>query len=228
MITSRWYRAALLTVAAALAFPAEAQLQPYSSSASAPQKRTGISVFGGYQLNGDVDAYAGKLVVDDAATYGAAVDVAVGGGATAQLLWIYSPTTAKFTSYDPFYPSSRDFDVDVHYFQIGGTRGVRRGKAEPFGGATLGAVVSMPSNVTLVNGSTVETDDNWNFAMTFGAGVKIHASEKVAVRLEARLLLPMIFSGGSFYVGTGGSGMAVSAGVPSIQGAFTAGITFSP
>jgi hypothetical protein len=64
--------------------------------------------------------------------------------------------------------------------------------------------------------------------MTFGAGAKIFLSEKVALRLEGRMMLPMLFSGGSFYVGTGGSGMAVSAGIPSIQGGFTAGLTFAP
>jgi opacity protein-like surface antigen len=191
-------------------------------------KKLQISAFGGWQFNGDITAYSGTLKIDDAASYGAALEFGAARGSTVQLLYIYNSTHARFSSYSALYPSSQKFGVDAHYMQIGGTRGIRRGKVETFGGGTLGAVLVIPDNVTLVNGSTVSTSDTWRFAVTLGGGVKVHVSEKLALRLEGRMLVPMYFSGGGVYVGTGGSGMVVSAGVPAVQGVFTAGLTFSP
>jgi hypothetical protein len=37
----------------------------------------------------------------------------------------------------------------------------------------------------------------------------------------------MYFNGGSVYVGTGGSGMAVNAGIPAISGDFGVGLVFA-
>ncbi len=186
-----------------------------------------LSAYTGWQMNGDVSAYAGKLKIDDAMNYGVAIDVPTGFGAGVQLLWIYNDTTARFSSYDPFYPSSREFGLQQHYFQVGGTKMIRRGKIETFGGGTLGAALFIPGNIQTNTGSTIPASDTWAFAMTLGGGVKVFFTEKVALRLGARLMLPMFFQGGGFYVGSGGSGMSVSAGVPSVQGDFTAGLTIA-
>jgi hypothetical protein len=238
-----WLRAAALVAALAAAGPALAQYPPpppgyppgYGPPPSQPVKpppppegRLRLSAFTGWQLNGDVVAYAGKLVVDDAMSYGAALDFLASPMSTGQLLWIYCDTKARFNSYDLLYPSSKDFGVQEHYMQIGGTRFVARGKVEPFMGGTLGAVLIIPGSIQTVGGTTYGASDTWRFAMTLGGGVKVNFSPKLALRLETRLLLPMYFQGGSVYVGTGGSGMAVSAGVPSWQGNFTAGLTFTP
>jgi hypothetical protein len=187
-----------------------------------------LSAFGGWQFNGDVSTYAGKLIIDDAASYGAALDFKVARGATAQLLYIYNSTSARFSSYNFAYPSSQKFNVDAHYMQIGGTRGIRRGKVETYGASSLGVVLVVPGNITYANAPTVSPGDVWRFAVTLGGGVKIWATEKVGIKLEGRLLVPMYFSGGGIYVGTGGSGMAVSAGVPALQGLFTAGLVLAP
>jgi hypothetical protein len=197
------------------------------SAAPAPKKLE-LSAFAGWQVNGDIATYAGDLVLDDAMAYGASLAMHVGGGAAVEFLWLYNDTTAHFASWDPFYPSTRDFSVQQHYFQIGGTRSMRRDKVEFFGGGTLGAGLFIPGQVVTTNGVNINASDSWTFAMTFGAGLKVHLSPKLALRGEARMLLPMLFQGGGFYVGTGGSGMSVSAGIPSVQGAFTGGLTFTP
>jgi opacity protein-like surface antigen len=165
------------------------------------------SAYTGWQMNGDVNAYAGKLQIADAMNYGVALDVPLAYGSGLQLLWIYNDTTARFASYDPFYPSSREFGLQQHYFQVGGNKAIRRGKIETFGGGTLGAALFLPGTVQTSTGSTLQAGDTWAFAMTLGGGVKVFFTEKVALRLGARLMLPMFFQGGGFYVGSGGSGM---------------------
>lgn len=218
-------------LAAALAAgPAAAQLPSSNVGFStggydpAPRK-TELTAFTGWQFNGDISAYAGTLAIDDAMNYGAAVDFGVGDGGTVQLLWIYSDTTARFVSFDPFYPSTKDFGFEQHYFQVGGTRGVRRGAIEPYGTATLGAALFVPGQIQTIYGTQITSRDTWLFAMTVGGGLKVHLHPRLALRFEGRALLPMYFAGGAIYAGSGGSGMAVSAGIPSFQGSFTAGLT---
>ena len=50
------------------------------------------------------------------------------------------------------------------------------------------------------------------------------ASERVGIRLQARLLMPLYYSGAYFGVGTGGSGFSVGGGIHGVQGDFTGGL----
>ncbi len=62
------------------------------------------------------------------------------------------------------------------------------------------------------------------FAMGFDAGVKIMASDKIGIRLQTNLNFPVSSAGGSFYVGTGGSGVAMYGYVPILSFGFTGGL----
>jgi len=60
--------------------------------------------------------------------------------------------------------------------------------------------------------------------ISLAGGIKINASEKVGIRLQARLLMPLWYSGTYFTVGTGGAGYGVSGGIYGVQGDFTAAL----
>jgi hypothetical protein len=60
--------------------------------------------------------------------------------------------------------------------------------------------------------------------MEFGGGWKFYFSDAVGVRLQGLALLPLVFTGGGLYVGTGGSSLGVSAGIPIAQFSFSAGL----
>jgi opacity protein-like surface antigen len=158
--------------------------------------------------------------------YGAALGVAVKPTSKVEFLWLYSEPTVRATSARLLGPAS--FGVASHYFQIGGSHGIRKQAIEIFGGGTIGAALYLPGTLRLTDGSTVSLDDTWRFAFTLGAGLKIHASEKLAVRLETRVAAPVLFDSAGFYVGSGGAGLGVSGGVPLWQWNFLAGLAFSP
>ncbi len=202
--------------------PPQVALQP------PPQPRLQVAAFTGWQVNGDIDGVYGKLKVDDAQSFGLSLWTQVRPGTKLELLWIYSKTTAQYDSYGLTYPSTKPFDVDTHYFQLGGVQSVRRGKVEPFFGATLGAVWYAPDNIQSATGLTsYSAGDTWRFAVTLGGGLNVFLSESLAIRGYARMLVPMYFNGGSVYVGTGGSGLAVNAGVPAISGDFGAALVLA-
>ena len=188
-----------------------------------PPNRLELTALAGYQLNTD----AGTLRVDDTPVYGISLGFLARPGSRIQLLWLYSDPTAH-ASGSAALAGSSSFKVATHYFQLGGEQGIRRDKLEPFGGATIGAALFMPDSLRLSDGSKYSFDDTWRFGFTLGLGLKVHVSEKVLVRLEARLAAPVYFSGGGFYAGSGGSGVTVSGGVPIWQWNFLAGLGFAP
>ena len=80
--------------------------------------------------------------------------------------------------------------------------------AVPFGGVSLGTAIATGQD------GDYKGNDLWFFDANIKLGVKIFPSEKVGIRLQAQLHMPMQGSGGSIScgVGTGGSGCGVGFG----------------
>jgi len=66
--------------------------------------------------------------------------------------------------------------------------------------------------------------DEWLFSFGAGVGLKYFFNDKIGIRIQARMILPLVFAGGGFYIGTGGSGSYVSTTAPVVQGDFTGGL----
>ena len=62
--------------------------------------------------------------------------------------------------------------------------------------------------------------------LAVGGGIRMNMSEKIDLRLQARLLLPMNFESGGFYFGSGGGGVSLSGGTIVPQGEATFCLTF--
>jgi hypothetical protein len=70
---------------------------------------------------------------------------------------------------------------------------------------TLGASWYVPGSIVSQDGSyEVDADGTWRFAFTLGGGLNVFLTPRLAVRLQARMLAPVLFSSGGFYAGTGG------------------------
>jgi hypothetical protein len=213
-------RAALLALAL---LPAAAAAQ---QEAPAPG-RLQLHALAGYQLSSDVSTSAGTLRIDDGPAYGAALGYLVRPGAHVELLYVFSPTEVSLAYAATGAPPTSRVGLDVHYLQIGGTQAFRGGTVEPYLGGSLGAVVLAADSLQL-GSQTLSSSTVWQLGATIGGGAKVWAGRKVAVRLEARLLLPIYVTSATFWAGGGGSGLAVSGGVPFVQGWFAAGLTFAP
>jgi len=218
---------ALLVVAPAFAQygpPPRGYREAYEPSMGT--KQFDISAFGGYQLNGDAGTNGGTLIIDDAPAFGAAIDFRLHPLAAVELAWEYSKPNARFASISSFFPSSGTFGVASHYFQLGGMHTRPMGRLEPFLGLTLGAGLYIPDSIPLSGGGTATANDTWRFATTLFLGSKVWMTPNIGLRLEARMLMPILFQSGGFYYGSGGSGLVATAGIPSLQFAFTAGLCF--
>ena len=190
------------------------------------QPHVELSAIAGYQLNTDVGTTGGTIRVDDTPVYGASLAFLQLPGVRAELLWLYSDPTVHLSGVT--FTGSQPLHVSTNYFQLGGSRGVRIDRLEPFLGATIGAALFMPTPLHYANGSTVTFGDTWRFGFTIGAGLNVHLSEKVALQGQIRLAAPVYFSSGAIYVGSGGAALGVSGGIPIWQWNFAGALVFSP
>jgi hypothetical protein len=126
------------------------------------------------------------------------------------------------TRIDYYYQSVLEpLDMSVEYFQIGGLKQIGADNLKPFGVASLGIVrFNMKNSATNVN-----QGDVWKMAATLGGGVKILLGERLGIRLQARLGLPMDFSGLWLSAGSGGAGVSAGFRIPLVQLDFSAGLT---
>ena len=183
-----------------------------------------ITPFYGFQFNGKVVGYNGDLNVRDASSYGVMLDISVQKGMQVELFYSRSDTRADFVEYRG--PTYKLTDVSVNYFQLGFLRAVKKvDKITMYGIGSLGATLFSPSG-TMYDETPDKYyfEDWWLFSVTVGGGAKIMFSEKVGLRLEGRLMMPITWAGGGFMVGTGGSGLYLGGGSAIIQASLTAGI----
>jgi len=180
--------------------------------------QTEIFAFGGYMMTTSVSVAEGDLQIKDVPDYGLGVDITMRRGIQLELIWISAQTHVKIKRYPSGFTEDL-FDMNVHYFQVGGVWEMGRGKARPFGAFTVGA--------TLFDAKDVTRSDEWLASITFGGGGKFDLSKSVGIRLQARILVPLIFSGGGLWCGTGGCGVGVGSYTPFVQFDLTAGVYFT-
>jgi hypothetical protein len=213
---------ALLRLAAvlSLSLPGHALAQTASAQTGAPARRLELSAFGGWSVSSDVHGGGATLDIGDATSWGAAIGLRAPHDSLVQLKWVYYAPSVQLRGLG----TSNHFSVPTNYFLVEGEKGVRRDRVEPFLSGALGAVVYSPESFEI--GSTrYSPSSTWRPAFGLGGGVKLFLNERIAVRFAAELLAPIFFSGGGFYLGSGGAAVAVSGGVPTVTGNFTVGLT---
>jgi hypothetical protein len=180
------------------------------STPTLAQRGGELGGFIGYQMLGS----AGEVNIIDDMNFGFQLNMPVRPGVKGELS--YTRQNSYLKSDIPVDGDNKLFDMSVEYFHIGGLVEKPAGKASPFFLFTLGATRFAPKDVNL--------DDEWRFSIAAGLGTKIYASERFGVRLQARALMPMQFSGGGLWCGTGGCDVGVGAGIQMFQIDASAGL----
>jgi hypothetical protein len=192
----------------------------FASQIFAQDNKVELTPFGGYLLGGSVKFYEGKFKIDDAGCYGAELGVRVHSGDFIVLSYTGMSTTGEwrpYSSYSDEHPAG-SVPMACNTFQIGTLNEIPldNESIRPYGTATLGT--------TWFNLQDASASDEWLFSVTAGLGLKYFFNDKIGIRIQARLILPLVYNGAGFYLGTGGSGMYVSSTAPVVQGDFTGGL----
>ncbi|HEU5162956.1 MAG TPA: outer membrane beta-barrel protein [Thermoanaerobaculia bacterium] len=147
------------------------------------QPTVDVTAFAGYRWGGTIDddgfyAEGEELSVADSGSVGAIVGFGLGPNLSLELS-VSRQQSELESSFGIFDPETVLGDVDLTYYQAGVTfewgRDVR-----PFFGASLGAATIDPD--------IPETSSETRFAGSFSAGVKLHLSDHVGLRLDGKML----------------------------------------
>jgi hypothetical protein len=189
-----------------------------------PAGKIELNAFGGWAVNSDIYGSGGTLQILDTSSWGASVAFRTPyGGSKVELKWLYYDPEVRYSALG----SVASSHVTTNYFLLGGEKGIRRDRIEPFFGGSLGAVLYSPQDITL-GGTRYHLSDTWRMAFGLGGGLRVYVHPKLAIRLGAEMVFPVYFNSGGVYFGTGGAGIGVSGGVPTVTGNFTVGLTFIP
>jgi hypothetical protein len=160
------------------------------------------------------DAKSGDFDLASSPSWGIAVDIDLHSEAQLELLYNRQDTKLEFYEY-PTRIKNEIADVSLDYLQIGGLYRRPMDKLEPYFLFTLGA--------TRYAFKTTSYGDLWKFSLIFGLGSKVWLSERVGLRFQGRVLMPMSWSGAGLWCG-GGSGCGVGVGGTSLMPQFDLGV----
>jgi len=170
--------------------------------------------FYGYNLNTRARTYYGDYNLYNNPNYGGQLSVEMAPDMFVELTYNRSDTEIRYYYNNAFEP----LDMSSEYYHIGGLRQVQTssGSILPFGAFSLGAT---RFNLKETYGE-VYASDKWFMSIALAVGAKVLLGEKLGLRLQARMGLPMGFNG--VWLGTGGAGASFY--VPVAQFDFSAGV----
>jgi len=171
----------------------------------------------GFSANYNYSINSGKLKNVDAQNYGLTLNYRLQGIVMLEIG--YMRMDSYFEDRGGYLNETRNsIAVATEYYQIGGLKELADGKARPYGLFTLGAVRYSPKDPGF--------SDSWKFAFNFGLGAKVYfgEAERIALRVQGRLMMPINWAGLGVSCGSGGCGSGVTLGSTIIEGDLTAGL----
>ena len=179
------------------------------STSSAQAQELEIIPTAGYFWGGTLRTYYGDLKLGNGASYGLTMNYSIAPGTLFQAFWSLSSTTAEYYEYG-FSDATEQYDLNTNYIHLGVVQEMNNGEAfRPYGMFTMGT--------TLFNSDQFNTI--WQFSLGLGGGLKYYFSDRIGFQVQGRFLLPVYWTGGSWYGGYGYSG-----GTAIAQGDVTGGI----
>lgn len=185
-----------------------------------------ITPFGGWLWTGKIPAYRQDIKVSDMGNYGIRGGVTIQPQMVVEFEWNHTENTATFREYliGGALGDIQNVDLKLNYYMLGIQYETTYDEALiPYGLINLGILDSKSEEF-----GTYGSNSEQFFTFGIGGGLKYFLSDKVGIRLQARLLLPMQFGGVGFGCGIGTGGSGCGAGVSTytniIQGDFTGGI----
>ena len=172
-----------------------------------------------YQWGGKLNFYEGDIRIQSSENYGIALNYTIPRGTILQLEYFNQSTNIDVRLYEELGGNYQSYPVSMSWIQVGGLQGFDFYPLVPFAGMTLGAMNFNPR--------TNELQNSWKFAVTGQVGLKYYLSERIGIRLHARLLMPIQWAGFGVSIGTGGIGTGINAGSYIFQGDIGGGLIFN-
>jgi len=168
-----------------------------SASAQDTDFNVEITPFGGYTFGGtfDVEESTDSYELEDSSSFGVIVNWRHTGVTKWEVLYSRQETEADIGAAAALEPS---VDIDLQVFQLGGTYLGEGSRARPYVAATIGGTHISPDNPLL--------DSDTFFSGSIGGGLQVFPSQRVGLRLEARVYGTLLSSSTSLFCSSGAQG----------------------
>ena len=178
-----------------------------------------ITPVAGYTLGGKANLYDGEFRIDDAMAYGGKIAFGLSTTTFVELSYTRVDTEGQLFSYYSNPPGDK-IPISSNYIQIGGLQEMDMGILSPF--------LTLTGGLAVWGSSSTQLSTKTQFSITFGGGTKIWITDNIGIRLQASMLMPMVWGGTGFGcgIGTGGSGCGanVYTRITPFQGEFIGGL----
>jgi len=173
--------------------------------------------FAGYTFGTHCYVTGGTAKLSDGFTYGGTLSIVAGQNNSVEVTYMRQDATGTANSIIPGFINVKD-PMSVNYIFIGGSRLFPvNDMVTPFFGANVGmGILASKDNYF----SNIE-----KLAFGVDLGVKIMVSDKVGIRLQSNLNMPVTNVGaGLWWSSGGGSSVGVTGNIPFVQFGFTGGL----
>lgn len=180
-----------------------------------------ITPFAGYQIGGTLKGYNNwEFKINNNMSYGGRVAVGLSTTTFVEFTYLRSDTEGQYFGYYDGTIGDKT-PLSSNYIQLGGLQEMDMGVLSPFITITGGLAVWSPKNSSDFSTYT-------QFAFTVGGGTKIWISDMIGIRIQANMLMPLVYNGAGFGcgIGTGGSGCGggIYTRITPFQGEFSGGL----
>ena len=183
-----------------------------SISSSMHGQKVEITPQYGYQVGAKYNYYGGYLKLDSSDQYGLTFGINASDDVTIEFMWAQQNTSLRIKDFQ-FYPRETELsDIVVNHYQIGAIHMFGYNEARPFVGLSAGWSTFNP-DIDIYDGTTT-------FTLGLSGGLKYFFTDRIGIRIQSQLLMPV--SWGGAYIGTGGGG--VTAGGSILQLNFSGGL----
>lgn len=183
-----------------------------------------LSGYGGYMLSGKSNYYDGEIDVFNDGVFGGTLGYDLGNDVQVQFLYNRTSTDGRVLYYRPVVTETYDFDLIIEHFHLGAEKSIGGNEmVRPYGAFGLGVTAYTPKHI---EPSGHELDAVTRFSMSAGLGVKVFPTERIGLKFQAKMFMPLLFGGVGVFCGSGGCGGNTSFYVPIVHGEFSGGVVF--
>ena len=154
--------------------------------------------FGGWLWTGSIPAWGQGIKVRDEGNYGVVAGVQVRDEMIVEFEWNHTNNKATFRDYDNGIPTGDliNMPLTLNYYMLGFNYLVTYNEPlVPYGLVNLGILHTQSDGYS---NPTIPSQSNTWFTAGLGGGLRYYLSDRIGIRLQARLLLPMQFGGVGF------------------------------
>ena len=157
----------------------------------------------GYQFGAKYSYYGGYVKFQDSDQYGLTFGINAADDVTIEFMWAQQNSTVSVQDF-LLYPRETDLtDITTNHYQIGAIYMFDDDQLRPIVGASAGWSTWNPEEI--------KYNSNTTFTMGLSGGLKYFFTDRIGLRFQGQLLLPVNWGG--FYLGSGGSGVYASGSI---------------